>query len=95
MIQDARSHEIKSKRILAWKPIGTRIRGRPRKRWILGIEEDLQITGIKRWRKQSEERAEWKRITGRPKSTMGSNASKRRSRIRVKIKELYCYVRVH
>jgi hypothetical protein len=29
------------KRILQWKPVGTRTRGRPRKRWIAGIEEDL------------------------------------------------------
>jgi len=27
------------KRILEWKPIGTRIRGRPKKRWIVDIEE--------------------------------------------------------
>jgi len=39
------------KRILQWKPIGTGIRGRPRKRWIAGIEEDLQIMGVRRWRK--------------------------------------------
>jgi hypothetical protein len=26
-------------RILEWKPISTRIRGRPRKRWIADIEE--------------------------------------------------------
>jgi hypothetical protein len=32
-----------TKRILQWKPIGTRTRGRPRKRWIAGIEEDMQI----------------------------------------------------
>jgi len=38
------------KRILEWKPIGTRIRGIPRKRWIAGIEEDMQIMGIRRWR---------------------------------------------
>jgi hypothetical protein len=31
------------KRILEWKPIGMRIRGRPRKRWIEDIEEDMQI----------------------------------------------------
>ena len=29
------------KRILKWKPIGTRIRGRPRKRWIVDIEEGV------------------------------------------------------
>jgi len=46
------------KRILEWKPIGTRTGGRPRKRWIAGIEEDLQIMGVRRWRKQCEERAE-------------------------------------
>ena len=38
------------KRILEWKPIGTRIRGIPRKRWIADIEEDMQIMGIRRWR---------------------------------------------
>jgi hypothetical protein len=41
------------KRILQWKPIGTRNRERPRKRWITDIEEDLQIMGVRRWRKQS------------------------------------------
>jgi hypothetical protein len=35
------------KRILEWKPIGTRIKRRPRKRWIADIEEDMRIIGIK------------------------------------------------
>ena len=48
------------KRILEWKLISTRIRGRLRKRRIVDIEEDMQIMGIRRWRKQCEERAEWK-----------------------------------
>ena len=59
------------KRIIQWKPIGTRIRGRPRKRWIAGIEEDLQIMGVRRWRKQYEERAEWKKITKKAKTHSG------------------------
>jgi hypothetical protein len=58
------------KRILEWKPIGARIR-RPRKRWIVDIEEDMQIMGIRRWRKQCEERAEWKRITEKAKTHSG------------------------
>jgi hypothetical protein len=33
---DKRTH----KRILEWKPIDTRIRRKPRKRWIIDIEED-------------------------------------------------------
>jgi len=59
------------KRILEWKPIGTRIRGRPRKRWIADIEKDMQIMGIRQWRKQFEERAEWKRITEKAKTQSG------------------------
>jgi hypothetical protein len=59
------------KRILQWKPIAARTRGRPRKRWIAGIEEDLQIMGVRRWRKQSEERAEWKKITEKAKTHSG------------------------
>ena len=56
------------KRILQWEPIGTRTGGRPRKRWIAGILEDLQIMGVRRWRKQCEERAEWKKITEKAKT---------------------------
>jgi hypothetical protein len=58
-------------RILEWKPICTRIRGRPRKRWIVCIEEDMQIMGIRRWRKQCKERAEWNRITEKAKTHSG------------------------
>jgi hypothetical protein len=59
------------KRILQWKPIGKRTRGRPRKRWIAVIEEDLQIMGVRQWRKQCEERAEWKKITEKAKTHSG------------------------
>ena len=59
------------KRMLQWKPIGTRTRGRPRKRWIAGIEEDLQIMGVRRWRKQCKERAGWKKITEKAKTHSG------------------------
>jgi hypothetical protein len=59
------------RRISEWKPIGKRIRGRPRKRRIVDIEEDMQIMGIRRWRKQCEKRAEWKRITLKAKTHNG------------------------
>jgi hypothetical protein len=36
-----------SKRILEWKPIGTRTRGRPRKRWIADIMEDTETMGVR------------------------------------------------
>ena len=66
-MDDKRTH----KKILEWKPIGTRIRGRPRKRWIVDTEEDMQIIGIKGWRKQCKERPEWKRITEKAKTHRG------------------------
>jgi hypothetical protein len=42
-------------RVLEWKPTGRRIRGRPRKRWIEDIEEDIQLMGIRGWRKLCKE----------------------------------------
>jgi hypothetical protein len=59
------------KRILEWKPIGRRIRGRPRKRWIEDIEDDIRIMGIRGWRKLCKERAEGKRITEKAKTHSG------------------------
>ena len=68
------------KRILQWKPIGTRIRGRPRKRRIVDIEEDMQIMRIRRWRKQCKEKEQNGRESLiRPKPIVDCNVSKRRS----------------
>jgi hypothetical protein len=55
------------KRVLEWKPIGRRIRGRARKRWIEDVEEDIQRMGIRGWRKLCKERTEWKRKTEKAK----------------------------
>ena len=57
-----------SKRVLEWKPAGKRIRGRPRKRWVEDIEEDIQSMGIRGWRKLSNERTEWRKITEKAKT---------------------------
>jgi len=59
------------KRVLEWKPTGRRNRGRPRKRWIEDIEEDIQIMGIRGWRKMCKERAEWEKITEKAKTHSG------------------------
>jgi hypothetical protein len=59
------------KTILQWNPIGTRITGRPRKRWIVDIEEDMQIMGIRRWRNRCKGREEWKRIAEKAKTYSG------------------------
>jgi hypothetical protein len=59
------------RRILEWKPIGRRIRGRPRKRWIEDVEEDFQAMGIRGWWKLNKERTEWKKITEKAKTHSG------------------------
>jgi hypothetical protein len=59
------------KRVLEWKLISRRIRGRPRKRWIEDVEEDIKIMGIRGWRKLWKEREEWKRLTEKAKTHSG------------------------
>jgi hypothetical protein len=59
------------KRVLEWKPMGRRNRGRPWKRWIEDIEKDIQIMGIRRWRKLCRDRAEWKKVTEKAKTHSG------------------------
>jgi hypothetical protein len=59
------------KRVFEWKPKGRRVRGRPRKRWVEDIEEDIQTLGIKGWRKLSKERTEWRGITKKAKTHNG------------------------
>ena len=59
-------------KILEGKPIGTRIRGRQRKRWIADIEGNTQIIQeLKGRRKQCKDRLEWKRITEKTKTHRG------------------------
>jgi hypothetical protein len=60
-----------ARRILECKPVGRRIRGRPRKRWIEDVEEDIQTMGIRGWRKLSKERTEWEKITEKAKTHSG------------------------
>ena len=59
------------KRVLEWKTIGRRIRGRPGKRWFEDVKEDMQRMGIKEWRNLYKERTEWKRITEKAKTHSG------------------------
>ena len=59
------------KRILEWKQMGRRIVGKPRKSWIEVVEEDVQMMGIRGWRKLSKERTEWKKIAEKAKTHSG------------------------
>jgi hypothetical protein len=59
------------RRILGWKPMGRRIRGQPWKRWFEEDEEDIQMMGIRGWRKLSKERMECKKIAEKAKTHSG------------------------
>ena len=59
------------KRVLEWRPTGIRIGGRPRKRWIVDVEEDMQKMEIRLWREQCEERAKWKNSLTRTRDADG------------------------
>jgi len=59
------------KSVLEWKPTGRRKGGRPRKRWVEDIGEDIHIMGIRGWRKLCKERAKWKKITEKAKTHSG------------------------
>ena len=80
-LKHLRNHKA-PKKILVWKHIGTRIRGRPRKRWIVDIEEDMQIMGIRQWRKNVKKEQNRRESLRRQKPIVGCNASKRRRRRR-------------
>jgi hypothetical protein len=51
--------------------VGRRIRGRPRKRGIEDVEEDIHTMRIRGWRKLSKKRTEWKKIAEKAKTHSG------------------------
>jgi len=71
-----------AKKILEWKPIGTRIRGRPRNRWIVDIEEGMQIIGIKVGESNARKEQNGRESMRSLKYIQCCNASERRRRRR-------------
>jgi hypothetical protein len=57
-----RSEDDISRTILNWKPMGKRPRGRPRKRWLDVVEEDLERLGVQEWREVVQDREKWRDI---------------------------------
>jgi hypothetical protein len=51
------------KATVEWKPTGKRPRGRPKKRWIDGIKQDLEKLGIPNWEEKVQNREEWKEVS--------------------------------
>ena len=51
--------------------IGNRARGRPRKRWIDSVEEDVKKLGISNWKRVSEDRQQWLNVVLTAKTHLG------------------------
>lgn len=58
-------------KIYKGKPGGRRCVGRPRKKWIENIEEDLKELGIRGWRRKTQDRREWASIVRQAQALQG------------------------
>jgi len=45
-----------------WKPQGKRPRGKPKKRWINVVEEDLKTLRVEDWREVVQDRVRWQSV---------------------------------
>ena len=48
------------KKLTLLRPEGSRQAGRPKLRWLYGVEEDLRTLGIRGWRRRALDRDRWK-----------------------------------
>jgi hypothetical protein len=62
------------------KPDGRRRGGRPRKRWLDDLEEDIRKLGVKGWRRKAEDREEWKHVVKKPRPYMGCSADQKKKK---------------
>jgi len=59
------------KKIFTQELEGTRRRGRPRKGWKEGVERDIQVLGVRRWRELVIDREKWMDIVRQAKAHSG------------------------
>ena len=50
------------KKHILLRPKGSRRAGRPKLRWLDGLEEDLRTLGISGWRRRALDRDRWKEV---------------------------------
>jgi hypothetical protein len=59
------------KKVFLGKPDERRRRGRPRKRWLDDLEEDLRKLGVKGLRRKVEDREEWRHVVKKAEALHG------------------------
>jgi cobyric acid synthase len=57
-----REHEKIIKGLMIVKLEGKRKKGRPRMRWMDGVEKDLKNLGVVNWRAKAQERDDWRKF---------------------------------
>jgi hypothetical protein len=60
--------ERMSRKLLNGKMEGRRRRGRPRKRWLQDLEEDLRVKQVGRWWEKVQSKEEWRCIVREAKA---------------------------
>ena len=53
---------VKKLTLLTIRPEGSRRAGRPKLRWLAGVEEDLRTLGIRGWRRRALDGDRWKEV---------------------------------
>lgn len=69
------------KRIVQWTPEGQRARGRPRKRWMNDVLEDIRTMKIKKWKWGASDRTGWANIVEQAKFHCSAEGIRRRDDI--------------
>jgi transcription termination factor 2 len=59
------------KRAMGEKIYTRRKRGRPKVRWLDGVQEDLREMGIEGWRRKAQDKDQWRRIAEEAKAHVG------------------------
>jgi len=60
-----------TRKLLVWKPMGTRPVGRPRQRWPEDVMEDLKKLKVKNWKETANDRRTWRDLAEKAKTHKG------------------------
>jgi hypothetical protein len=60
-----------TRKLVVWKPMGTRPLGKPRQRWQEVIMKDLKKLKVKNWKETSKDRRTWRDLAEKAKTHKG------------------------